>query len=486
MLETAFAQLRHGASLAFGLPFSTKALYTIIKSLQQTRREFGAMGQEGAEILSGPELDQETRREVQLRRFRQQARHAAATTAYYGPIFKELNLDPARLTYDELARLPMTSKEVVKERPDDFVSSHAQPSIRATTTGTTGQPTSIYFSSKEIQIYSALTAISYLTSGDITSEDIVHIGTSARGMLGNVCVAGGCGLIGAMVYLAGVLDGPQALEMLTAKRRLPGKKERTSVIYTYPSHLGEIVEYGLKMGYGPADFGLERIIVGGEIVTKGLKERAQKLFGPVRFLSGYGMTEIWPFGGTTCEKGHLHFEASQGIIELYNPDTDQPAQPGEYGAIVATPLPPYRETTLLLRYNTQDMVQVLETPPSCSLKSLPATGQLMGKLSLSVKHDQGRTFPRQILEAVEAVEAVPLPGRCGFWAVPGGVAVEVLVRHATSEVHREIEQKLIEQNVPLQQLFLVENREDLRQPLPLRGDLKENGFQTTQPLAGLV
>ena len=59
---------------------------------------------------------------------------------------------------------------------------------------------------------------------------------------------------------------------------------------------------GLGLGYRPADFGLERIMVGGELVTEGLKTRCQQLVGPVVFDEGFGMTEVWPFGGTQCER----------------------------------------------------------------------------------------------------------------------------------------------------------------------------------------
>ena len=98
-----------------------------------------------------------------------------------------------------------------------------------------------------------------------------------------------------------------------------------------------------------------------------------------------------------------------------------------------TPFAPFRETTLLLRYDTEDVVRPLTGPFDCSLRHLPATSNLLAKLRLAVRHDcegndwtAGWVFPRQILEALEAVDAVPLPARCGFGAVAGGVEVEVV------------------------------------------------------------
>jgi acyl-CoA synthetase (AMP-forming)/AMP-acid ligase II len=249
---------------------------------------------------------------------------------------------------------------------------------------------------------------------------------------------------------------------------------------TYPSYLGELVERGLLMGYGPSDFGLERISVGGEIVTQGLKRRAEQLFGPVRFSEGLGMTETWPCVGRLCEEDHLHFEPSQGLVEVINPDTDAPALPGETGTMVVTPFPPYRETTLLLRYDTQDVVRVLDAPPTCSLSNMPAVSNVLGKLRLSVRHNAGWTYPRDIIEALEGLDEVPLPARCGFWAVPGGVAVEVVTRRDDSTIRRKIELALEERGVPLRELHLRHDKSCLTHPYPWRGDLRETSF-THQP-----
>ncbi len=258
---------------------------------------------------------------------------------------------------------------------------------------------------------------------------------------------------------------------------------------TYPSYLGELVEEGRRLGYSPSDFGLRRISVGGEIVTEGLKARARKLFGDhIEFESGYAMTESWPLNGTLCEQDHLHFEPSQGLVEIYNHETQAPAQPGEYGTIVSTPFRPFRETTLVLRYDTQDVVRVLGSPLTCNLKNLPAVSNVQGKLKLSMKHDGGWTFPRDIMEALEGEELedeVPLPARFSFQAVSGGVAIEAVIRKgadpkaACGKVKRALE----ERGVPLRELHLHTGKSRLRNPFPLRGDLRETSFST--PVAGL-
>lgn len=477
MLEIALAQLRFAASLLFGLPFSLRSLEQIVSSLKATRQEFGPLASLKDDLYGEPPLDEETRQAMQLRRFRSLARKAAQETAYYRDLFKTLDLDLRRLSLEEIIRVPLLQKDTLRAHPDAFVSRTAESCLRAMTTGTTGKPTSIAFSSHEMRVYFALEAIAALFSGELTSDDIVQISTSSRGTLANVCLAGACAQLGTMVYLAGIIEPAQALALLAERHQIPGKKAQTSVLTTYPSYLGELVECGLRLGYKPTDFGLERIYVGGEIVTQGLKRRCQQLFGDVRCLDGgYGMTEIWPFVGRPCEEEHLHFEVSQGLLEVLHLETGLPCQPGELGTIVATPFPPYRETTLLLRYDTQDVVQVPATPPTCSLRHLPATGPISGKRGLSFHHDRGWTFPRQIMEALEALEEIPLPARYSCKVVPGGVALDVVTRTESSRVFHAIEKSLQEHGVPVQHLRLIRDPQQLSHAHPLRCDLREQTF----------
>ena len=478
MFETAFAQLRYAASVIFAIPFDLRALDRLVDGVLDTHREFGMLGSDSAEFLGGPELDEESRIEIQLRRFRMQAVRAACETDFYKNHFDNLAIDPTQLKHEDIRRIPVTRKEAVRNNPDSFVRRGSSPAFRTTTTGTTGKPTSVYFTAREIQATGLLAAITFLQSGQIGPEDIVQISTSSRATLGNTCFSQACQRIGAVWYQTGLVDPAHTLLLLSEEHHLPGKKRRASFLNTYASYLGELVECGLSSGYRPTDFGLERISVGGEIVTAGLKDRCQKLFGPVEFIQGYAMTETWPFSGTRCAEGHLHFEPSQGLLEVLDPDTSEPAHPGQTGTIVATPFAPYREASVVLRYDTEDVVQPIAGPLTCNLKHWPATTDLQGKLRLSVRGPDGWIYPRQIRESLESIEEVPLPARCGFWAVPGGVVVEILVRETNDVLHRRIGESLEERSVPVQELRLVKDPSQLQHPLPLRCDLREALFDS--------
>ena len=481
MLETAVANLRFALSMGLGRPFHQPSLDRIYRAVRQTQEEFGGLGVDITEVLSGPSLDEETRRFLQTRRFRKQAARGLRETRYYGEVLGRLGVDPAKLAFEDIGSLPLTSKEALRDDPEAFVRSTVRLGARTTTTGTTGWPTSVYFSHDEMRTMAALSSLSSLSRGLIASDDLVQINISTRATIGVRGVAAACDGIGAGLYVAGLVSPEHTLKLLAERHRLPGKKERVSVMSTYPSYLGLLVETGLGLGYGPADFGLERILTGGEILTGGLQRRAAELFGTAEIISNYGMTELAPLAGNLCPEDHLHFEPTMGLIEVVSlDDPTRAATDGEAGTLVATPFPPFRESTILLRYNTEDVVRAVTAPMTCDLRNTPATSLPLGKQRLSVRHDGGWTFLRDVVEALEDLDEVPLPARFGYRAVPGGVAVEVSVRSVTARARSRVEEALARRNVPVRSLRLVDDPGELDQPLPLRADLREGSFARTR------
>lgn len=477
MLETALASLRFGTSMVLGRPFHRRSLDRIMASMRATYDELGPIGGEGGELLGGPTLDEETRKVVQGRRFRDQARRAATETAYYAQVFQRAGVDPARLRYDDIASVPITQKEALRDDPEAFVRSGARPHHRSTTTGTTGWPTTVWFSDDEYHLIGVLSAITFLTREIIVPSDFVQIAISTRARLGVHGVSFAANAIGAALHGAGLVSPEHTLALLSERHRLPRHKPYVSVMSTYPSYLGLLVETARRLGYQPADFGLERILTGGEILSAGLVRRAQEVFGPVTVLQNYGMTELMPFGANLCNQGHLHYEPAVGLCELLDlAGNGTPVPAGEPAVVVATPLPPFRETTLLLRYNTEDVVRAIDGPLTCDMRRIPASSNLLGKLKLAVRHDDGWVFVRDMQEALDSVDAVILPARYGFRPVPGGVAVEVVARSQDAATREAIGTALEAQGVPLRELRVVADPSELAHPLPLRCDLREGSM----------
>jgi phenylacetate-CoA ligase len=478
MILTAVHQLRFILSIAFGIPFSPASLEQFVAATRRTIDEFGGIGKAGAELIGGIALDAETQREMQIRRFRGAVRRAAETP-YYADLLRHLKIEPAELTLETINRIPITSKTMLRSCPDDFVrTKHTSrsidaPVLRATTTGTTDTPTSIYFSQREMRTYFALAALGMLHHGTIDETDIVQISVNARGMLGNLMLAGGAAHVGALVYQTGVIAPESALFALAEKRHIQGKKSKASILYTYPSYLGALVETGLAQGFKPSDFGLKCIAIGGEIVTEGLKTRARELFGDVAYVGDYGITELWGMGSHADEAGNLVFDVSQGLLEIIDPDTGNDAAPGQIGTIVGTPFPPYRETTILLRYDTEDLVRAVEQHPGSQRCS-----HILGKKRLSIHHEDGTwTTPRDVMEVLEGCEAVPLPARFALYPQPSGVGIDVVTYSQDAGIRRNLEARFEAVGVRLRRLNLCAYPHELsHSPYPLRGDLREATF----------
>lgn len=477
MTEVALAHVRYAWSMLTGRPFHLASMERLVDTLLETRAEFGEIRSDDMSALGAPALDAATTRDLQVRRLRKLARRAENETPYYRGLFTRLGLEPGRLAWDDIAAIPVTPKEALQDRPDAFVRAGQRIAFRSSTTGTTGKPATTYVSEHDLRLVIELDALGMLARGLMGSDDVVQSSISSRAMQSILCFGRACERVGAAWYQTGMVDPGMALDLLREVRSLPGKQARTTFLNVYSSYLGEMVSVGLAAGLGPEDFGLRLVSAGAEVLSSGLKRRARRLFGAdVRFDEVYGMTETWPFNGQVCEQGHLHFHPIYGLLEVLDPETWLPTAPGQVGTIVATPFPPYRESSVLLRYDTQDLARVVDGPLTCSQRLLPATSDILGKRRLSVRHAEGWTTPRDVFEALEGIDEMPVPARCGFWSHGDGVAVEVVAPAVSAGCRSVIGDALEARRVPVRELHIVEDRGQLRHPFPLRCDLREAIF----------
>jgi phenylacetate-CoA ligase len=124
------------------------------------------------------------------------------------------------------------------------------------------------------------------------------------------------------------------------------------------------------------------------------------------------MTEVIPVTARTCSQSHLHHDVNLGLTELLDLETGQPAEPGALGTLVITPYFPYRDCMPVFRYDTRDVVRVLDEDPACELAGVPATSQILGKADHLLTLPSGAVItPRQLVEAIEALPTSPWPAR---------------------------------------------------------------------------
>ncbi|WP_282107299.1 phenylacetate--CoA ligase family protein [Streptomyces sennicomposti] len=489
MFGTALSQLRYGMSILLNRRIRPQDLERIARDLVATLGEFGAPGADSA-LLPGQAagIDPEVRRTVTRRSLRATARTAARHTAYYRRLFGDLGLDPDALDPDDgtWARVPVTPKHALRGLPGAFVSTAARPALMALTTGTSGTPTAVWYSRAELDTTLALSTISAVLGMGLRPHHTLAYAGCSRATLPLLNAEESTTRVGASFVQFGTLEPALALDRLAAPLGLPGKAPQITHLSTAASYLAALVHRAEHDGWRPADFGLESIGVGGEVLSRPLRERAEAVFG-ARVATSYLMTETLPSGGTPCAQGHLHHTTEFGHLEVLDPRTWEPTPPGGTGVVVHTPYVPYRECTLLLRYATGDLVRLPAAAPDCELAHLPATSEILGRWSGPLS---AAVTTRDLLDLVEAEPEVPLPARYALTERPdGGAELHLLVRALPARALRaRLEERIAAAGLPLTGLVLYDDRTALPPTAPLRADLREHTFETapSPPGAGTV
>ena len=425
MLDTGWRQLRYGMAMAFGLGISVSNVQRLVGDLLATRAEFGTLGRDQIQEMLGTPLDAEARRLMDARRWRNAVQQAYRGTDYYRQAIDRLGLTPDDLTLDRSRELAPTPKEALRCTPEAFLNAGAVPVLQTWTTGTTGTPTTFWFSRYELDLASALAAVSFVMSIGLGPEDVVQISISSRAVLALHTTMQATRMLGAACFVTGIIDPDETVTRLVTPVGIAGKKRLVSVVSISPSYLGMLEQAARHRGYTAGDFGLEHIICGGEILTESLRARAEETFG-AEVTDNYAMTETFPLAGLVCGAGHLHAAADQGLIEVLDPRTYEPVAPGEAGMLVITPYPPYRRTMPVLRLATGDMVRRLDGEPTCELAALPATSPVLGKASLCPGLGNRPLYQRDVLELVESEPELPLPAHYAMSPTAEGFALHLL------------------------------------------------------------
>ncbi|MDQ4068443.1 MAG: AMP-binding protein [Actinomycetota bacterium] len=453
MLDTGWRQIRYGVAMATGRHISVTNVRRLVADLLATRAEFGTVGQDQIQEMLAAPLDAETRAAMDERRWRNAVRQAYACTAYYRRALDDLGLAPDQLTLARAYELAPTPKEAVRAMPEAFVSSKAAPVLQVWTTGTTGTPTTFWFSRYELELAASLTAVSFITSVGLGRDDVVQISISSRAVLGLYNTVEAARMIGATCFVSGVIDPAETLRRLSAPVHLPGKKQHVSVLSVTPSYLAALVQAAHDLGCRTDDFGVERLVCAGEILTDALRLRAEATFG-AEVTDNYAMTETFPVAGMVCGQSHLHVGADQGLVEVLDPRTWAPTEPGHVGMLVVTPYPPYRETMPVLRLATGDLVRRLAQAPTCELAALPATSRVLGRVTRCAHHGGPPFYQRDVLELLEAEAEVLLPCRYATTAAADRFELHVVAGNADHGLERRLMERARGAALPLARVTL--------------------------------
>lgn len=303
------------------------------------------------ETMSRPEIEK-----LQLERLQRVVKHCMNST-FYKKRFEEINLKPEDIkSLDDLKKIPFTTKQDLRDTyPFGIASVPLEKCTRLhSSSGTTGNPTVILHTEKDLQEWAKAVARCLHMVGLRPSD--VFQNSSGYGMF-----TGGLGFQYGAEHL-GMLTVPAAAG--NTKRQIKFITDfGTTALHAIPSYASRLHEVMVEMGIDPRkDTKLKTLIIGAEPHSEEQRKRIEEMLG-VKAYNSFGMSEMCgPGVAFECtEQNGLHIWEDYYIVEIVNPDTLEPVAEGEVGELVLTTL--NREAMPLLRYRTRDLTRVL--PGEC-------------------------------------------------------------------------------------------------------------------------
>ncbi|MBW2035967.1 MAG: phenylacetate--CoA ligase [Deltaproteobacteria bacterium] len=298
-------------------------------------------------------LDLEALQSLQLERLKTTVRKAS-TSPFYAKRFRELGLRPEDIqSLSDVEHLPFTTKDDLRGEayPYGFLTVPGENLVRLhASSGTTGRPTVIFHTKKDIRSWAHLVARCMYMAG-VRKDDVF------QNMMGYGLFTGGLGFH----------YGAELLETLIIPAG-PGSSKRqirlmqdfgTTVIHIIPSYALYLLKVMAELGINPRDdLSLRVAFLGAEPHTEGVRRRIEEAYGVDAFNS-YGLSEMnGPGVALECPyKNGLHIWEDSYLVEIIDPVTLKPVPDGTEGELVLTSL--NRDAMCLLRYRTKDITRLL-------------------------------------------------------------------------------------------------------------------------------
>lgn len=338
------------------------------------------------ECISRQDLDQ-----LQLERLQSTLFRVATHVPFYRKKFRELGVDPDGFrSLDELRSLPFTTKQDLRDNyPYGLFAVPLREVVRVhASSGTTGQSTVVGYTRNDLKNWSDMVA-RVLTGAGVTDEDVVQIAFGYGMFTGGFGLHYGAERVGASVI---------PLSSGNTKRQLQVMADfKTTALVCTPSYALVLADALEERGQSVNDLSLKYGLFGGEPWSEAMRAEIQAKLGIIA-TDNYGLSEVMGPGvaGECQERNGLHVNEDHFLIEIINPESLEPAQPGEIGEIVITTLT--KEAFPVIRYRTRDLTRLLPEPCPCG-RTLRRIERIFGRTDDMLIIKGVNVYPSQI-EAV--------------------------------------------------------------------------------------
>lgn len=309
-------------------------------------------------------------------------------TPFYRDKMQRMGIVPDDIrTIEDITKLPFTTKQDLRDNyPYGLLAAPRSEIVRVhASTGTTGKPTIVGYTRKDIGVWSGNTARAFTAFG-VTRDDTLSVAYGYGLFTGGLGVHYGLENLGATVI-------PASTGNTEKHARLLHDLKITGIACTpsYALYLAEAME---KMGYDRKDLSLRVGAFGAEPWTENMRHEIETRLG-LKAFNIYGLSEIMgPGVSFECEaQDGSHINEDHFYPELLDPETLKPVPDGQPGELVFTTLT--KEGMPLLRYRTRDLTTLDHKPCSCG-RTLARMGRILGRSDDMLIIRGINVFPSQI------------------------------------------------------------------------------------------
>ncbi len=369
-------------------------------------------------------LPREALEAIQLKRLQALAEKAYATVAFYKKAFDEKGVKPDDIkSLEDLHKLPFTMKQDLRDNyPFGMFATPMENVVRIhASSGTTGKPTVVGYTRRDINTWSELMARTLAAAG-AHKGDIVHNAYGYGLFTGGLGFHYGAERLGASVIP--VSGGNTKRQILLMKDFGP------TVLTCTPSYALHLADVAAEEGVDFKSLAFRVGVCGAEPWTENIRKEIENRLG-IDAVDIYGLSEIiGPGVSVECveAKNGLHVFEDHFIPEIIDPTTGEPLPYGEPGELVFTTLT--KEAFPLIRYRTRDLSVLYHEPCKCG-RNLVRMGRITGRSDDMLIIRGVNVFPSQIESVLMAREDV----------APHYVLIVDRQEHMdTLEVHVEIDE----------------------------------------------
>jgi phenylacetate-CoA ligase len=335
---------------------------------------------------------------LQLKRLRETVR-SALSVAFYKEKFNCAAIDPAKIaSIDGIRHFPFTTKEDMRRLfPYGLLAVPLKDCVRVhASSGTTGSSVAVFHTQKDIDTWSNLVARCLYGVG-VRESDIF------QNMAGYGLFTGGLGFH----------YGAQEVRALTIPSSAGNSKRQVQLMVDFGTTVGHIMPsyaiYLMKvfkdMGIDPKrDTKLRILFLGAEPHSEKTRKRIETFYG-VDAYNSYGLSEMnGPGVSFECHlKDGLHIWEDNYIVEIIDPEGDEPVPVGEVGELVYTML--RKEAMPLIRYRSQDLASFIQEPCKCG-RTHCRISRIQGRVDDMITWKGVNIFPLQIENVLMEIREV--------------------------------------------------------------------------------